>query len=336
MKRFLLGLLIVICFSSHDMFLKLEQYFLEPNTDYVIELVNGTYELSDNVITRDRMLDVSIVANGTRTRVDTVQWFEKDKATYLNITTGEPGTYVTGVSTRARSFGQTAEAFNNYLEHDGVLDMLELRKQNGTLGDSAIERYSKHVKTLFQVGEKLTDDYKTELGYPIEFVLLENPYEIHTGHNLPVKLLFNQKPLPNQLVYVGSEVMGHTHTHDGETHTHGGESHTHDADSDHKHDDLLQLRTDEQGIVNVPISSKGIWRMKTIHLVEAEEEGLTHESNWATVTFAIGDGHGHSHDHDHPHGHDHSHGSSIPDYIYVIISILLIALLYLLFDRKKK
>lgn len=330
MKRVILCLLVVILFSSHDMFLKLEKYFLEPNTDYVIQLFNGTYELSDNVITRDRMLDVSIVANGKRTQVDTTNWYDKDKTTFLKFTTGASGTYVTGVSTKARDFGQSAESFNGYLEHDGVLDMLELRKQNGTLGDSAVERYSKHVKTIFQVGDQLTDDYKTELGYPIEFILLENPYDLHSGHDLPVKLLFNQKPLPNQLVYVGTETSSHSHSHEGETH-----SHSHDDENGHTHDDLLQLRTDEQGMLKVPISGEGTWYLKTIHLVEKEEEGLTHESNWATVTFGVGGGHSHDHGHSHEHG-DHSHDEGIPTYMFVIISLLVIVILYLLFDKKKK
>ena len=325
MKRIFICLLVVILFSSHDMFLKLKQYFLEPNTDTVIELFNGTFDRSDNVITRDRMLDVSIVANGKRINIDTTHWFEKEKTTYLNFTTGSPGTYLTGVSTKARSLGMSAESFNDYLEHDGVLDMLESRKQKGTLGDSATERYSKHVKTIFQVGNKLTDDYKTELGYPIEFILLENPYDLHPGHSLPVKLLFDQKPLANQLVYVGSEANAHTHTHDGETHSHDGQN-------DHTHEDLLQLRTDEKGLLNVPISTEGIWYLKTIHLVEVEEEGLTHESNWATVTFGVGSGH--SHDHNHSHG-EHSHDDGLPTYVYFIISLLLIIVLFFVFNRKK-
>ena len=112
MKRTVVGLLLVVLFMNHDMFLKLDQYFLDPNKDAVIQLYNGTYELSDNVITRDRMLDVSIVANGQRTQVDTTNWYEKDKTTFLNFTTGVEGTYVAGVSTKARSFGQSAEAFN--------------------------------------------------------------------------------------------------------------------------------------------------------------------------------------------------------------------------------
>ncbi len=324
MKRFIYGLLVMILLSSHDMYLKLEQYFLEPNTDAVIELYNGTFERSDNVITRDRMLDVSLVGNGERIRPDTADWYEKDETTYLNFTTGSPGTWVAGVSTSARTFGMSAEAFNDYLKHDGVLDMLASREKNGTLSDSAIERYSKHVKTIFQVGDKRTGDYQTALGYPIEFILLENPYDLHPGHALPVQLLFNQKPLANQLVYVGNKATHGEHTHDGHTHSH-------DHETTHEHHEVVQLRTDEQGMLDVEISSQGIWYLRTIHLVEVEEEGLTHESNWATVTFAVGSGHTHQHGHSH---HEHHHDDGIPVYVYALLSLAVIAALFFWFNKK--
>lgn len=309
----------MVLLSSHDMYLKLEQYFLKPNTDTVIALFNGTFDRSDNVITRDRMLDVSLVGDGNRAPVDTSAWFEKEQTTYLNITTGSPGTWVAGVSTQPRTFGMSAQDFNDYLAHDGVLDVLDARKRNGTLADTAIERYSKHVKTIFQVGDERSTDYQTELGYPIEFLLLENPYNIHPGHKLPVKLVFNQQPLANQLVYVGNKTTGE-HTHNGNTHSHEGET-------DHQHDEVLQFRTDEQGLFNIPISSKGIWYVRTIHLVETKEEGLTHESNWATVTFAIGEGHSHE--------HGHSHEEGIPTYFYGLLSVLIVLVLFFWFKKKK-
>ncbi|MEL6535428.1 MAG: DUF4198 domain-containing protein [Bacteroidota bacterium] len=338
MKRIFSGLLILLLLSSHDMYLKLGKYFLQPNTPSEIALYNGTWDRSDNVITRDRMLDVSIVGQGERNQVDTADWFEKENTTYLNFTTGASGTWVAGVSTKARDFGMSAEDFNNYLEHDGLLDMLAFREEQGTLADSAVERYSKHVKVIFQVGDKFTDDYQREFGYPIEFILLENPYTAHPGHSIPVKLLFDGKPLPNQLVYVGSQPDTHAHTHDGHSHSHDHEGdHQHGEEEDHQHDEMLQLRTDEQGMISVPISSAGIWYIRTIHLVETEEEGLTHESNWATVTFAIGEGHSHDHHHDHDHAHhDHDEEEGFPAYWYGILSVLVIAVLFFVFNRKKK
>lgn len=325
MKRIFPAVFLLLLLCSHDMYLKFDQYLLEPGTQAVLQLFNGTFDRSENVITRDRMLDVSLIGNGNRIAVDTSSWYEKDSITYLRINTASPGTWVAGVSTRARSLAQSAQDFNDYLKHDGVLDMLELRKQQGTLHDSVVEKYSKHVKTIFQVGDQLTEDYKTELSYPIEFIIMENPYDLHPGHKLPVKLLFKQKPLAYQLVHVGHQPTSKEHTHDGHTHSH-------DHETDHQHDEMLQLRTDHQGMIQVPIFEAGIWYLRTIYMEEVAEEGLTHESNWATVTFAIGDDHSHGHDHD---GEAHSHEENIPGYIYGLLSLFVIATLYFWFNRKK-
>ena len=102
LKRLSLAVLLVFLLSSHDMYLKLDTFFLKPHSEAVIQLFNGTFDLSENVITRDRMLDVSLVGNGQRTAAPSENWFEKDSITFLRFTTGEAGTWVTGVSTRAR------------------------------------------------------------------------------------------------------------------------------------------------------------------------------------------------------------------------------------------
>jgi len=376
MKRSLLGALLILLLCSHDMYLKMDSYFLQANTESVIHLFNGTFDRSDNVISRDRMLDVSLVGNGNRRAVDTTDWFEKNKTTFLRFTTGDEGTWVAGVSTRPRNIEMSAEDFNGYLEHDGVLDELARRKDTETLQDDAVERYSKHVKTIFQVGETLSDDWKTVLGYPIEFVPMDNPYDLHPGHSLRVQLLRDGEPLPNQLVYVGHQPNVHSHsdsehTHadasrhshdseweDGESHSHEGQdqehshedgtTHTHETDDEgHSHDKMdadqsaeeqghthagtRQLRTDENGVVEVDISATGVWYLRTIHLVPSNEEGLTHESNWATLTFAVGEGHSHSHD-----GDTHTHeDAGLPSYVYWIGSILLVIVLFFWFNRKK-
>jgi len=226
-----------------------------------------------------------------------------------------------------------AEKFNEYLEHDGITDMLEWRKSNNALDKDATEEYSKHVKTIFQVGEKITDDYKTILGYPIEFVPLENPYSLHPGHDLQVQLLFQGKPLSNQLVYTGFQAGIHTHSHEGgQTHEDGQtHEHTHSPTDTtyHQHDHSSGLRTDEQGIVKVSLKEEGIFYMRTINLVNTDRDSLTHISNWATLTFAVG--HGHAHDHSYEEKHIHS----IPMYVYFLGSLALVGALFFWFNKNK-
>ena len=351
MKKLVFAFLAIALFSSHDMYLKLDSHFLQPNTAASIKLYNGTFSTSENTIDRNRMLDVSLVGNGQRTAVDTTQWREEAGMTILDFTTGEAGTWLAGVSTRARNIEMEAAAFNDYLEHDGVLDMLNWRKENNALDQDAVEKYSKHVKTIFQVGDKSTEDWKTVLGYPIEFVPLDNPYHLHAGEALRARLLWQGKPLANQLVYIGTKEPEHEHAHDHEhEHSHGEEGHNHSA--------VAQVRTDGNGEFYAKIAHDGEWYLRTIHLVESEEEGLTHESNWATLTFEIGhshadDGHSHAdghhhhddgeaHSHDgegaHSHedgGHTHEEEGGIPGYLYWLASFVVVAVLFFWYNRKQ-
>lgn len=328
-RIFLLVAVVLIC-SSHDMFLKMSSYYLEPNTSSSILLYNGTFEKSDNVITRDRMIDVSLVGNGLRSAVDTTSWIERDDMTVLNFSSGKAGTWVAGVSTLARSIKLDANAFNDYLKHDGVLDMLEWRKQNEMLESSAVEKYSKHVKLVFQVGDEKTDDWKTILGYPIEFVPMSNPYNAKVGDDLQMKLLWKGQPLADQLIYVGNAMPGHSHE---------GDSHNHDNDEEHHHHDATQLRTNEEGVVTIKIDHEGHWYLRTILMKLSEEKGFTHESNWATLTFEVqGEDaraeHGHHHKDGTYHTHTHEGVGSISKYVYALGGLVLIIGLFMMLKKK--
>ncbi len=68
-----------------------------------------------------------------------------------------------------------AKAFNDYLEHEGLVDTIKEREENGSLDKDAKENYSKHVKPLLQVSDKRTKGFNTVFGYPVELLLLATP-----------------------------------------------------------------------------------------------------------------------------------------------------------------
>ena len=103
-------------------------------------------------------------------------WVPHGDSTLLTIETGAAGTYVVGASIRHSEIDLQAADFNEYLEHDGIPDVLEARHRDNELGKDVRERYSKHVKAVFQVGDARTDDFSAILGYPAEIVPLNNPY----------------------------------------------------------------------------------------------------------------------------------------------------------------
>jgi uncharacterized GH25 family protein len=265
----LLGLLLLsTAATAHDMFLVVPDHDLPPQTDVTVSLFNGTFEQSENTIDRERMVDVSVVdGEGEVSHPAVEQWRDQGQVTLLDFRTGSPGTYVVGVSTRARMIELSAEDFNDYLEHDGVLDVLEARRREGTLDRSASERYSKHVKTILQVGETATESYLNRLYYPIEIVPLANPAGLQVGDSLDCLVLADGDPVAGQLVY--ASYVGYLAGEVGESR------------------EAVRTRTDDAGVARLEISRQGRWYVRLIRMVPSADEGVDYESSWATLTFEV-------------------------------------------------
>jgi hypothetical protein len=250
---------------AHDLFIKLESYFVEPNSGITIPILNGTFELSENSISADRVLDVTVAAGGKRHTPHTGSWSagEDQDATYLSVETGSAGTYVIGVSTRHRDFGLSAVDFNEYLKHDGIPDVLEARRREGGLEKDVRERYGKHVKAIVQVGNERTADYSVRLGYPAEIVPLLNPYAMSVGDDIDLQCLVDGEPVIDQLVIAGGQSA------DGMIAERTG-------------------RTDGSGKIRFTIDRPGRWYVKFINMVKPESNpDIDYESKWATLTFAV-------------------------------------------------
>jgi hypothetical protein len=253
--------LATISAGAHDLFLKLDSYFLSPNSKAIVRVLNGTFQKSEGAVTRERLADLSVFGNGLAI-LESVAWRAEEKISVIEIETEGPGTYLVGISTRPREIDLKAADFNSYLAEDGLPDILAARKRNHELNKDARERYSKHVRAVFQVGNKLSDDYKRPLNYAVEIVPQENPYSLKAGQTLPVLCLLDGKPLANQFVIAGRE------TRDGKLSSTG-------------------KRTDANGLVRFELSGAGKWFVKLIHMVPVSQPNLNYESKWATLTFEI-------------------------------------------------
>lgn len=250
--------------SAHDMFVKPARFRVAEGAEVLVRLVNGTFTKSENSIARDRLADVSVVSPGGRARLDTAAWsVAGDTSTFL-LHTAAAGTYVIGVSTRPNVIGMSGTQFASYLEEDGIPDELARRRREGTLADSAHERYSKHVKALLQVGATTDSGYATVLGYPAEIVPLANPYALHPGATLRVRLLVDGAPAANQYVQFGGRTLAGARVAQRGT------------------------RSDASGVARIPLAGRGPRYVKFISMVRTTgDSAATHESRWATLTFEV-------------------------------------------------
>ena len=249
---------------AHDLFLKLDTYFLEPHARVRIPVLNGTFAKSEGFVASERIADISAVSPGGRTRLRAATAWSRgpDSTSLLSLELGAPGTYVVGVSTRTREIELRAEDFNAYLEEDGIPDMLDARRRDNELAKPARERYSKYVKAVFQVGEPRSEGFSVVLGYPAEIVPLENPYALGGGTTLRVRCLVDGRPVGSQMVLWGGERNGQGLTQ-------------------------RSTRTDSNGVADMALDAAGRWYVKFVHMIRAAQPGLDYESKWATLTFEI-------------------------------------------------
>jgi hypothetical protein len=253
---FLLG--VVATVGAHDLFLKLDNYFVLPGASLTVRVLNGTFTQSENAVGRDRLRDIAVVTRTGLTRLDTTAWTARGDTSLLTVLTGESGTYVIGASLRPRDFKLEAKEFNSYLAHDGVPDVLAARRKAKELDRPARERYSKHVKAIVQVGDRRSDGYQTVLGYPAELIPLDNPYTLRPGARFRVRALVDGEPMVNQLVIVGGPIAPRP------------------------------VRTDSAGVARLRIASRGRWYVKFIHMRPAAGDStIDYESKWATLTFGV-------------------------------------------------
>lgn len=269
MKMLAISVIGIIVLCSHDLYFKTDSYFLNPDQNSELFIYNGTFDKSENSISRDRIISSSIIGPDYQFIPQDSDWYDKDKATHLKFKTGKQGTYLAGVSTKPKMIKLSAKDFNAYLEHDGILDVLADRKKSGKLSNDARELYAKSSKVLLQVGDTKTSNYKTIMDYPVELVPTSNPYSVKIGEKISFKLLIKGKPLTDQLVYVGNRAPA-----------------TKPSAHGHSHDDA-SLRTDENGIFTIEIDHTGYWYLRTIHMVESSDANYEYISNWATLTFEI-------------------------------------------------
>ena len=250
---------------AHDLFLKPATFFVTPNSDVLVRVINGTFTKSENAIARARLADVSVVGPSGRQQVDTAHWTATGDTSTLRFRTGAPGTYVVGASTKPSIISLTAKDFNAYLQEDGIADMLEARRRDGELDRPAKERYAKHVKTLIQVGDARTASFGTVLGYPAELVPLDNPYVLSAGGTMRVRVLANGGAVASQQVL------------------YGGLAPNGDAIAERS------TRSDADGNASIPLRARGAWYVKFVRMYRPQpgSDSVTHVSSWATLTFEV-------------------------------------------------
>lgn len=174
-----------------------------------------------------------------------------------------PGTSVLALDTSPVDILLNAEKFQHYLFEERLMDILVLRASRGQEEAPGRERYSRSLKAIVQVGEKLDEVALRPIGQDLEILPLAHPYGLRPGGQLVVRILFRGKPLPGRAVTFANR---------------------------HRSNVVTRIvRTDANGQASVPVERTGEWLVALVHMEPSTEPEADWRSYWSSLTFELPD-----------------------------------------------
>ena len=274
-------ILVAAIADAHDLFLRPSDFIVRPNASVHVRVLNGTFTTSEAPVARSRLYDLSVAGPEGIAHPDTTGWTLSTGAgtspaaeSAWHVELGRSGTYLLGASVRPSTIALTGAQFNEYLQEDGLPDVLAARRKAGELGEPARERYSKHVKALVRAESSRTRGadagadtaYRSVLGYVAELIPLEDPYSLHPGGVLHVRALVDGAPVSNQVVLAGGRTSAGVPIPE------------------------RAVRTGADGVAAIALRGSGTWYVKFIQMSAvpaSARDSVNYESKWATLTFAL-------------------------------------------------
>ncbi|HEY1435172.1 MAG TPA: DUF4198 domain-containing protein [Thermoanaerobaculia bacterium] len=154
-----------------------------------------------------------------------------------------------------------AAKFEDYLKEEGLEAIIAARAKRGDSQKPSRELFSRSAKALIAAGGSGASGFDRIVGLTLELVPESNPYAMKEGDTLPVRLLYEGKPLPGALVVALSY-----------------------DDPDRK----IAARSDRDGRVSLRLPKEGVWLVKAVHMVPVlGDPNEDWRSIWASLTFEV-------------------------------------------------
>jgi uncharacterized GH25 family protein len=172
-----------------------------------------------------------------------------------------PGLLVIGYRSNPSAIEMAADKFNQYLKEEGLDAVLTVRASRNETGAPAHELFSRCAKSLVFSGSSSEAQGDRPLGFTLELVAERNPYAVRPDQDLPVRLMYENRPLAGALVVAMNRLNPA---------------------------DKLSARTDKDGRVRFKLRPGGMWLIKAVHMVPAPTGSHAEwASFWASLTFEV-------------------------------------------------
>ncbi|MFQ5527234.1 MAG: DUF4198 domain-containing protein [Thermoanaerobaculia bacterium] len=171
-------------------------------------------------------------------------------------------TYVVGYQSRPSAIVLPPARFERYLEHEGLEVVSAERRRRGESETAGRELFSRCAKTLISA-EGSASGFDARLGCALEIVPESDPAGLGASGFLPVRVLYHGRGIGGVQVAAISKASP---------------------------DQPIVLRSDTDGLVEIPLAGDGPWLVKAVHMVRTPTDttGADWESFWASLTFETG------------------------------------------------
>ncbi len=146
--------------------------------------------------------------------VDVSSKLSSNKGDSLQLPLQEEGTHMVVFNSTNSFISLEADKFNAYLKEDGLDEIANYRREHNEENKKGTEHYQHSIKTILQVGYKLTDACTKTTVLPLDIIPERNPYDVPVSRSsaAPVKVRFrvllHSKPLPGSLVKIWYHLPG--------------------------------------------------------------------------------------------------------------------------------
>ena len=244
--------------AAHDMWIEPATFAPQSGQIVAVRLRVGQDMLGDPLPRSSQLINQFIIDDGAG-RNPLVGREGGDPAGFWRV--ANSGLQVIGYFSNPSSVALEAEKFNAYLKDEGLDKIAALRASRKETGSVAKEMFSRCAKSLVASGDSAASQTDRVLGFTLELVAERNPYAMHHGEDLPVRLIYRNKPLAGALVVAMNRLNP---------------------------SQKITARSDANGRVRLHLASDGMWLVKAVHMIPAEPGGKADwASYWASLTFEM-------------------------------------------------
>lgn len=249
--------------TAHDFWLIPHLFAFTSDTLVQVNGKSGVRFPEGSAVQPTRVANAWII--DAKTRAPIAQMSVEESSLRLQYRPQTSGQYLIAVGLTPRTSRSTPAGLLRFLRLEGgVSEAARLERENVLAGDSVVYHGASYAATVVQVGRSGPRAFSATAGFPLEFVPLNDPAQLHVGDTLHVRVLGGGKPVAG----IGVDARNV-------------------ADTAETPNPWTTLSADANGVVHLALPKGGPWLLRSAW-VGKRAGGATNEWDVARSTYVFG------------------------------------------------